>query len=211
MQVALIDTGHSNLRSVRRALERAGEGLPLEVRTTHDPDVIVAADKVVVPGQGGFGDCLHAMRHEGADDAVLEHIRAGKAYLGICLGLQALFDGSEESPGTRGLGVLAGSCEKLASRPGIKIPHMGWNELQFSGEPHPVLARAGGPGSWFYFVHSYHACPTDRSVLEATVGYGPHVITAAVAKDNVLATQFHPEKSQAAGLRLLRGFLEWSI
>jgi len=211
MQVALIDTGHSNLRSVRRALERAGEGLPLEVRTTHDPDVVRAADKVVVPGQGGFGDCLKALREHDTDAAVLEHIQAGKPYFGICLGLQALFAGSEEAPETPGLSVFAGTCTRLTPAPGIKIPHMGWNELTLADSPHPVFANAGAGGTWYYFVHSYHAQPADRAVLQATVGYGPHQVTAAVARDNVLATQFHPEKSQEAGLRLLRSFLDWSV
>lgn len=210
MQVALIDTGHANLRSVLRALERAGEGEAVSVRTTHDPDDIRRADKVVVPGQGAFGDCLTALRAKGADTAVLEHIRAGKPYLGICLGLQALFEGSDESPQTAGLRVFSGRCERLTVAPGIKIPHMGWNSLELSAEPHPVLREAAGTGSWFYFVHSYHALPTDPGVLHASVVHGPHRVTAAVAKDNVLATQFHPEKSQAAGLRFLRAFLGWS-
>jgi glutamine amidotransferase len=209
MHVALIDTGHANLRSVARALERAGERMQLVVERTHAPEVIRRADKVVVPGQGGFGDCLRALRAEGADQALLEHIASGKPYLGICLGLQALFEGSAESPDTPGLGVLAGQCEQLALAPGIKIPHMGWNELQFPDEVHPVLQEAGGVGSWFYFVHSYHARPRDPGLVQAFAGHGPHRVTAAIAKDNVLATQFHPEKSQAAGLSLLRAFLAW--
>ncbi len=146
MQVALIDTGYANLRSVVRALERAGEGTALTVQITHAPEVIRSADKVVVPGQGGFGDCLRGLRAQGADEAVLEHIRAGKPYFGICLGLQALFEGSEESPETPGLGVFAGQCKRLGPAPGIKIPHMGWNELEFPASPHPVLEQAGRGG-----------------------------------------------------------------
>jgi len=211
MQVALIDTGHANLRSVARALQRAGEGKPLTVLTTHDPEAIRRADQVVVPGQGGFGDCLRALRAASADQALLEHIASGKPYLGICLGLQALFEGSEESPDTPGLGVFRGNCARLGPAPGIKIPHMGWNELALSGAPHPVLEQAGGTGSWFYFVHSYHALPLEPDVLQAAVMHGPHRVTAAVARDNVLATQFHPEKSQEAGLRLLRAFLAWRV
>lgn len=209
MRVALIDTGHANLRSVARALERAGERMPLTVETTHSPEAIRLADKVVVPGQGGFGDCLHALRAVGADQALLEHIGAGKTYLGICLGLQALFEGSAESPDTPGLGVFPGRCEKLVPAPGIKIPHMGWNELEFPGTVHPVLEQAGGPGTWYYFVHSYHALPSDPTLVQAAVGHGTQRVTAAIAKDSVLATQFHPEKSQEAGLRLLRAFLAW--
>lgn len=209
MKVALIDTGHANLRSVGRALAEAGRQLSVTVERTHDPRAIAGADKVVVPGQGGFGDCLEGLRGAGADQAVLEHVRAGKPYLGICLGLQALFDGSAEAPGTAGLGLLSGTCQRLRGGPGLKIPHMGWNQLELEHGGHPVLEAAGGEGSWYYFVHSFHAVPSDASVCKAVAGYGDEKVTAAVAQDNVVATQFHPEKSQIAGLRLLEAFLRW--
>lgn len=208
MHVIVVDTGHANLRSVEKALELAGKELGEHVRIhrSADPEQLRAADKLVVPGQGGFGHCVQALAG-GMADVLREKIRAGTPYLGICLGLQALFDSSEEAPGVPGLSILPGRVTRLAPAPGIKIPHMGWNQLELQSGGHPVLEAAGGPGSWFYFVHSYHAEPQDPDVVKAVVGYGPHRVTAAVARDNVVATQFHPEKSQAAGHRLLTAFL----
>ncbi len=209
MKVALIDTGHANLRSVFRALAEAGKARNVQILPTHAPEVIRGCDKVVVPGQGGFGDCLAGLHEGGGHEAIVEQIRAGKPYLGICLGLQALFEGSDESPGTPGLSLLAGQCRRLLPSPGVKIPHMGWNRLQLVHGGHPVLERAGGDGAWFYFVHSFHAVPEDSDVLRAQVHHGDLQVTAAVARDNMLATQFHPEKSQRAGLLLLEAFLDW--
>jgi glutamine amidotransferase len=209
MKVALIDTGHANLRSVHRALEEAGKGLSVTIERTHQPERIRAADKLVVPGQGGFGDCLKGLHQGGGHDAILEQARRGTPYLGICLGLQALFDGSEESPETPGLGLFPGRCAELRPAPGIKIPHMGWNRLEVAHGGHPVLNDSGASGRWFYFVHSFHALPTDPTLVKGCVQHGPQTVTAAVARDNVLATQFHPEKSQRAGLALLQAFLAW--
>lgn len=213
MKIALIDTLHANLRSVQRALSEAANqldaqtGARVEVLRTHDPDSIARADKIVVPGQGGFGDCLHGLRSRGMHEAILEKVSSGTVYLGICLGLQALFESSPEAPGVAGLGFFRGACEKLDPAPGIKIPHMGWNQLNLQNGGHSILKSAGGEGAWVYFVHSFHGVPADQSIVKATVDYGPHRITAAVARDNVIATQFHPEKSQRAGIRLLQGFL----
>lgn len=213
MKIALIDTLHANLRSVERALHEAANqlgaqtGARVEVLRTHDPESITSADKIVVPGQGGFGDCLRGLRSRGMHEAILEKISSGTIYLGICLGLQALFESSSESPGVPGLGLFRGSCEKLEPAPGIKVPHMGWNQLNIKNDGHSVLESAGGEGTWVYFVHSFHGVPEDPSIVKATVDYGPHRITAAVARENVIATQFHPEKSQRAGIRLLQGFL----
>ena len=206
LKVALVDTGHANLRSVQRALEEAGKGLSLSVARTHDPELIAHADHIVVPGQGGFGDCLSGLQ-EGVDQVLREKVQQGTYYLGICLGLQALFEGSEEAEGVKGLGLFSGQCRKLAPAPGIKIPHMGWNQLNLENGGHGALQSGGGHGAWFYFIHSYHAVPNDERLVKAWVQHGPHQVTAAVARDNILATQFHPEKSQAAGLSLLRGFL----
>lgn len=208
LRVALVDTGHANLRSVKKALELAGRELSSEVviERTRDPEVVRGLDKIVVPGQGGFGDCLSGLRG-GLDEAIVERIGAGVPYFGICLGLQALFESSEEAPGVAGLGVFPGRVRRLAAAPGLKIPHMGWNELELASGGHPVLEAAGGQGAWFYFVHSFHAEPADASLVKARSSYGPNFVTAAVAKDNVLATQFHPEKSQAAGHELLTAFL----
>lgn len=206
MRVAVLDTGHANLTSVCRALEEAGKSLSVQVERTHDPDHLARADKLVVPGQGGFRDCVRGI--DAVRELLLERMRAGVPYLGICLGLQVLFESSEEAPGVAGLGWFPGTNKKLSTEPGIKIPHMGWNELELRNGGHPVLDRAGGERSWVYFVHSYHAAPSDPSLIRATVSYGSQTVTAAIARDNVIATQFHPEKSQAVGLRLLRGFLE---
>lgn len=214
MKIALIDTLHANIRSVERALGAASDALSsrtgarLTVVRTHDPDQVRTADKIVVPGQGGFGDCLGGLRTRGLDQVLVERIREGVPYLGICLGLQALFESSPEAPGVQGLGLIDGTCEKLLPEPGIKIPHMGWNQLTLENGGHPVLAAAGGDGTWVYFVHSFHGVPKDPRVLRATVQHGCQQVTAAIAQDNIIATQFHPEKSQEVGIRLLRGFVE---
>lgn len=208
MHVLVVDTGHANLRSVEKALELAGSELSTNVRVQRsaDPERLRRADKLVVPGQGGFGHCMQAL--SGAvGEALRERVAQGTPYLGICLGLQALFESSEESPGAPGLGLLPGTVRKLEPAPGIKIPHMGWNRLEIASGGHPVLDAAGGEGAWFYFVHSFHALPTQKDVVKAVADYGPNRVTAAVARDNLVATQFHPEKSQDAGHRLLAAFL----
>ena len=208
MHVIVVDTGHANLRSVEKALELAGSELGTSVRIQRSarPEELALADKLVVPGQGGFRHCVEALSGPVAE-VLREQIRRGTHYLGICLGLQALFDSSEEAPGVPGLGLLPGAVKRLEAAPGIKVPHMGWNQLELGAGGHPVLAAAGGEGSWFYFVHSYHAVPTDPALVKAAASYGPNRVTAAVALDNVIATQFHPEKSQKAGHDLLTAFL----
>ncbi len=208
MLTVVVDTGLGNLRSVHKAVETAAAEVSpsIEVIRSGDPDQVRRADRVVVPGQGGFRDCARAMSN-GLGDAVLEQIRAGKPYLGICLGLQILFEDSAEAPGERGLGVFKGRVERLRGGPDVKIPHIGWNQLELVAGGHSHLAAAGGAGTWFYFVHSYHAVAADPSAVVATSGYGENCICSAVARDNVFATQFHPEKSQRAGLALLRSFL----
>ena len=206
-RIAVLDTGHANLTSVCRALEAAGGKQSVEVTRTHDADLIARADKIVFPGQGGFNDCLIGLRARGIEELLVERIGAGVPYLGICLGLQALFESSEEAPGVKGLGIFEGTNRRLVGGPGIKIPHMGWNSLELEHGGHPVLESAGGRDSWVYFVHSFHAAPTDPTLVKAVVEYGSNRVTAAVARDNVIATQFHPEKSQIVGLRLLEAFL----
>jgi imidazole glycerol-phosphate synthase subunit HisH len=209
MLAVVVDTGLGNLRSVERALEAAAaeRNIAVRVERSADPERVRQADRVVVPGQGGFGACARALGG-GLGDAVLDSIRRGVPYLGICLGLQLLFEASDEAPGVRGLAWFPGRVARLAAAPGVKIPHMGWNQLETKAGSHPHVDAAGGSGAWVYFVHSFHALPTDSGVVKAVAGYGPNVVTAAVARDNVIATQFHPEKSQRAGLALLRSFLD---
>jgi glutamine amidotransferase len=208
MHVLLVDTGLGNLRSVEKAIRVAAAraGLQLEVERSIDPDRVRGADAIVFPGQGAFGDCVRALA-AGAGAALLERIRAGTPYLGICLGLQVLFEGSAEAPGEAGLALFAGRVERLSGAGGVKIPHMGHNRLALANGGHPCLEAAGGEGAWMYFVHSYHARPDDPALTVATVTHGDEVVTAAVAKDNVLGVQFHPEKSQDAGLALIAEFL----
>ncbi len=204
-EVTLVDLGMGNVRSVLRALERAGARAEL----TGDPSAIAEAERLVVPGQGHFGDGARAMRGE-AGDALRAAIGRGTPFLGICLGLQLLFDTSEEAPGEQGLGILPGRVLRLAADRAIdgrprKIPHMGWNQVR---SQHPLMPD----GAWFYFVHSFHAVPTEPSVTAAIADYGEPVC-AAVARGPLLATQFHPEKSGAAGIELLRRFVHetaWS-
>jgi glutamine amidotransferase len=208
--IAICDAGLGNLRSVERAvLEAAKPRASVSVVVSPEPDVIARADKIVVPGQGGFGACSRALFDRGLAGALLESIARGTPYLGICLGLQVLFGASEESPGAPGLGVLDGdvvrldaSIDETTGAP-RKIPHVGWN----------VAAPVDGHGGvldaatrHFYFVHSYVVRPTDARIVAATTDYGASFVSA-IAKDNVFACQFHPEKSQRAGIALLERFV----
>lgn len=205
--VLLVDTSMGNLRSVARALERAGGAVTLSA----DPDTVARAARVVVPGQGHFSDCAKALER-GLAEALRAHIGAGKPYFGICLGMQILFEGSDEAEGAAGLGIFEGRVRRIPAdlddptEPGrrLKVPHMGWNEVRAT---HPLLPERG----WFYFVHSYHCVPDDRTLVVAEADYGVSVV-AAVARDNVFASQFHPEKSQRTGAAVLTRFLEdrWS-
>ena len=201
MRIAVVDYGMGNLRSVSKALEHVAPGT--EVAVTADPDVIHKSERLVVPGQGAMPDCMRNLAASGAREAVLEAMRS-KPYLGICLGLQMLFDSAEEGA-TRGLGVLAGEVPRFRLQ-GLKIPHMGWNEV-FQARPHP-LWEGIMDASRFYFVHSYYPAPADRAVVAGTCVYGAP-FTCAVARDNIFAVQFHPEKSQSAGLKLLSNFVSW--
>jgi glutamine amidotransferase len=213
--VVVVDVGIGNLRSVQKALERAAldAGLAWQAAITPDPDAIARADKVVVPGQGAFRDCAVALR-SGVADALRAQIGKGTPFYGICMGLQTLFRTSEEAPNYEGLGIFEGTNVRLAdgqrdpsTGEAVKIPHMGWSAIQLHGERHPYLRAAGGEGTHFYFVHSYHAVPADPSLIAATAEHGPYTVTAAIARGNVFASQFHPEKSQAAGLAVLTAFL----
>ncbi|MBO6937978.1 MAG: imidazole glycerol phosphate synthase subunit HisH [Deltaproteobacteria bacterium] len=191
----ILDLGLGNLHSVMRAVERVGAEPVLE-RT---PEAIAKAELLLVPGQGGFAAGSAALEG-GVGDALREYLDSGRPYFGICLGMQLLFEASEEAPGAPGLGYFAGTVRRLRGGEGRKVPHMGWNTLESRHELLP-------PGAWFYFVHSYHCVPKDESLVAATVDYGEPVC-AAIAKGGCVATQFHPEKSQRRGEALLRRFLE---
>ncbi len=203
-RIAVVDLGMGNLRSVERALHAAVPGVVVAV--TADPAVIADAHTVVVPGQGAFGDCAVALSRDGGalGRTLRAHIDAGRPYVGICLGLQVLFEGSEEAPGRAGLGVFGGRVRRFhegmrdADGALVKIPHMGWNEAVATPAGEGRLPARG----WFYFVHSYHVVPDDPRVVAATTTHG-EAFVSAVARENVLGVQFHPEKSQRAGLELL--------
>jgi glutamine amidotransferase len=210
-RVAVVDPGSGNLRSVEKALARAGA----DVIVTAHPVVIAAADKVVVPGQGQFGAVMTGLERDGGAlrDVVLEAIRAGKPYLGICLGLQVLFESSEENPGRPGLGVLPGTVRRFIDMdmPGLKVPHMGWNQAlrrstRAGQGPGAATLGAVPDGTYFYFVHSYFAVPARPEDIALETAHGVK-FCAAVARDNIFACQFHPEKSQDAGAALLAAFV----
>jgi glutamine amidotransferase len=200
--IAIVDVCSGNLRSVERALAQVG-GKPV---VTRDADVVRRADKIVVPGQGAFGVFMRGLGERGLGEALREAIASGRPYLGICLGMQVLFDDSEEQGPCAGLGVIAGRVVRLRpADPRLKVPHIGWNKIAFHRRD-PLLAGVA-EGAHVYFVHSYHAVPADPSLVTLDAEHGVR-LTAAVRRDNVFACQFHPEKSQAVGLRILRNFVE---
>ena len=201
MSIAVVDYGMGNIHSVAKALERVAPGT--EIAVTADPEKILSSDRVVVPGQGALPDCMRQLGASGAREAVIEAAGA-KPFLGICIGLQMLFERGEEGD-TPGLGLLPGRVPRLKVS-GLKIPHMGWNEVTQQGSH--ALWDGIPDRSRFYFVHSYYPAPADRSVVAATTEYGAP-FTCAVAHDNIFAVQFHPEKSQSAGLQLLSNFVRW--
>jgi imidazole glycerol-phosphate synthase subunit HisH len=201
MRIAVVDYGMGNLRSVSKALERVAP--EAEIAITADPERILSSERLVVPGQGALPDCMRQLAASGARDAVIEAAGA-KPFLGICIGLQMLFERGEEGD-TPGLGLLPGRVPRLRVS-GLKIPHMGWNEVA-QRRSHP-LWEGIADRSRFYFVHSYYPQPADAALVAATSDYGAP-FTCAVARDNIFAVQFHPEKSQSAGLQLLSNFVRW--
>ena len=203
MKITIIDYGMGNLHSAAKALEKVGA----QVKVTSDPELVRQADKVILPGVGAFGDCMKNLNERGLAPVIHEVIAAGKPFLGICVGLQMLFEGSEEDPGVAGLGIFKGMVRKIAA-PGLKIPHMGWNNLEYRTSS--SLFQGLPPAAYVYFVHSFHAVPTDESCITAVTDYGGQV-TAAVGRGLVQAVQFHPEKSSAVGLKILANFKEMSI
>lgn len=198
--IALIDYGSGNLRSVEKALLHAGA----EVKRVGTPDEITGCSAVVLPGVGSFGDCARSLEKSGMMDFLRGWLSAGRPYLGICLGYQILFDESEESPGVRGLGHWRGQVVRFPSLPGLKVPHMGWNNLQWAS-PDPVFAGLGDHPH-VYFVHSFYPAPEDQGLVTARSSHGVE-FAAAAGRGRVRGMQFHPEKSQATGLRILGNFV----
>src|SRR4051812_20910580 len=197
--IAIVDYGMANLRSVQKAFERVGAAAEI----TADPAAVARAAKVVLPGVGAFRDAIARLRESGLADPIVRHIEARRPFLGICLGLQLLFSRSHEDGVYDGLDVLPGEVVRFPKTPGLKVPHMGWNHLQFRGAC--PLFRGLPDESAVYFVHSYYAAPVDPGLTSATADY-PGPFTAAVWRDNLFATQFHPEKSQSVGLTMLKNF-----
>jgi glutamine amidotransferase len=197
--IVIIDYGMGNLRSVQKAFETVGH--PAEI--VSDPDRIRAASRVVLPGVGAFADAMAELRRTGMDEAFTDAVRSGKPCLGVCLGLQLLLTTSDEDGDHRGLNLIPGKVVRFEARPGLKIPHMGWNTLTVE-RPIPLLEGIGEEPS-VYFVHSYHAVPDDPSDVAATADY-PDPFTAVVNRENLTACQFHPEKSQRVGLAMYANF-----
>ncbi len=201
--IAIIDYGMGNLRSVQKGFERMGR----EAVVTRDPKTILDAGKVVLPGVGAFPDCMRNLEEYGLIDAVKKSISAGKPFLGICLGLQLLFSESEEFGISKGLDIIKGRVTRFKGPElkDLKVPHMGWNSASIKRRP-PAMADVPD-NSYFYFVHSFHVVPEDKGVIATTTNYGIDFVSS-IWKDNIFAVQFHPEKSQALGLSILKRFGE---
>ena len=198
----IVDYGMGNLRSVQKAFEKLG----FEAVITNNPRDLATADRVVLPGVGAFRDAIAELKRLDFVPAIHDAIESGKPFLGICLGLQLLFDVSYEDGEHEGLGVIPGQVVRFKSQPDLKVPHMGWNSLTLTQPNHPVLKDIA-PGSHFYFVHSYHVVPQDPGLIAATSHHGGDFV-AMIALGNLTAAQFHPEKSQKVGLQLLKNFAE---
>lgn len=196
--IAIIDYGAGNIASVQKAFQHLG----VEVQLTHSPEELMGADGAVLPGVGSFGEAMEQIRRRGLEAPIRDFAATGKPFLGICLGLQLLFESSEESPGVPGLGMLKGEILKLPKKGDLKIPHMGWNSLRL--EKDGVLYRGVEQEPYVYFVHSYYL-KAQEDIVTATAFYGTE-IHASVEKNNISACQFHPEKSGETGLKLLRNF-----
>ena len=201
--IAIIDYEMGNLRSVQKALERVRHDAVI----TSDPAVLAAAEKIVLPGVGAFRDAIAALRERELVDPIRAAIAGGKPFLGICLGLQLLFDRGFEDGQHEGLGIVAGDVVKFRVPPEYKVPHMGWNQVGFRRRS-PIFAGID-EAAYFYFVHSYYVAPRDGSIVATETEY-PNAFCSSIWRDNLFAVQFHPEKSQSAGLRLLKNFAELS-
>lgn len=198
--IAIIDYGRGNLFSVEKAFVKLGA----DAIVTNDIEKIRRADKVVLPGVGAFGDCMETLKKAGLIPVIQEAAASGKPFLGICLGLQLLFERSEESPGVAGLGIFKGAIRQIVA-PKLKVPHMGWNSLSLRNATPLLKGLPENP--YVYFVHSFHAVPEDASIITAVTEYGSE-LTVAVGRGNVQAMQFHPEKSSSVGLKILESFVK---
>jgi glutamine amidotransferase len=203
--IALLDYGSGNLRSVHKALVKVGAN----VLITCGPEEMEQAQAAVLPGVGAFDDCMHALQKQGLFEGSRKFIESGRPFLGICVGYQALFERSEEfNSRAAGLGIFQGTVVRFAQSNGLKVPQIGWNQLEVA-QPECPLFRGVTTGSYVYFVHSFFPKPTDDSIVSSRTNYG-ETFASSIWRDNVFATQFHPEKSQEVGLRLLRNFVELS-
>ena len=200
--IAIIDYGMGNLRSVSKAFEAVGH----EAVVTRDPRVIANASHVVLPGVGAFGECMMNIEQYGLAEPTCKAIQSGKPFLGICLGLQLLFTESEEFGTHKGLGIIPGKVRRFEIDPTLKVPHMGWNQVNIQ-RPCPLFEGIGDGANW-YFVHSYFVDPRDKQIAATMTIYGIPFVSS-IWKDNILACQFHPEKSQAVGLQLIKNFGSW--
>ena len=199
--IAIIDYDAGNIKSVEKAMQFLGQ----KATVTRDRDTILNADKVILPGVGAFGDAMEKLRQYGLDQVIHEVVEKKIPLLGICLGLQLLFEKSDETPGVEGLGVLKGEILRIPEKEGLKIPHMGWNSLKY---PHQGRLFKDVPeDSYVYFVHSYYLKAADEAIVTATTDYST-LIHASVEQENVFACQFHPEKSSDVGLQILKNFVE---
>ena len=201
-KILIVDYGMANLRSVQKAFEKVGH----EAVISGDPNRLVEADKIVLPGVGAFRDAIARLHEAGLAAPLLEHLRSGKPFFGICLGLQLLFTTSYVDGVHRGLDYFPGEVVRFADVPGLKVPHMGWNQLRVRKAAPPLAGLT--PEASVYFVHSYYVVPRDPQLTATETDY-PTPFASAIRQDNVFATQFHPEKSQRVGLEMLRRFAEW--
>ena len=199
--IAIIDYDAGNIKSVEKAMQLLGQ----DVTITRDRETILQADKVILPGVGAFGDAMGKIRQYGLEEVIGEVVDQKTPFLGICLGLQLLFERSDETPGVEGLGLLKGEILRIPDKEGLKIPHMGWNSLKFQNQGRLFANLPEEP--YVYFVHSYYLRAADEGIVTATTEYSTH-IHASVEKDNVFACQFHPEKSSDVGIQILKNFVE---
>ena len=200
--IAIIDYGMGNIHSVNKALESCGA----KTQVTNNPEDIQIADKVILPGVGAFNDAMDELKKQNLIKAIINHINNKKPFLGICLGMQLLFEESKEANDSKGLSILKGVVKKFKNLKGLKVPHMGWNQLKIKNKNCPLLRNIAN-NSYVYFCHSYYPQPENTKIIATTTDYGTD-FTSVIWQDNVYGAQFHPEKSQETGLKILRNFVD---